>query len=257
MQIPDWTDPAAYPRPGTASLSEWSWEFLRRNETYQRDFAFVKEQMTHTKEEIWCIEGDLYQIAESDEPEPGQTIVPLPLALNEKYGLAAPMLFDPSLPYSAFSEIMPPIFSTSSAPPMIPYVEEIERVVPWRPADWNEVGVIFDLELPLEMQWQRIKRQLESRAAYLAKGEGEKGEAKIGLKRRKNSVNQYPDYLRVFDGRAAGAGNPEIAAVVFPEKSNEYPDYLGNHAVANALNAADDLIQWRYRDICLGDKWDK
>ena len=251
MQIPDWKDAAAYPRVGTASLSEWSWEFLRRNETYRHDFAYVKEQMARGKEEIWCIEGDLYHIAESDEPEPGQTIVPLPLALNEKYGLAAPFLFDPSLPYSKFAKSIPPIFSTSGSPPMIPYVKEIERIAPWKPADWNEVGVIFDLELPLETQWQRIKKGLESRAVYLAKKE------KIGLKRRKNAVNQYPAYLRAFDGRATGAENPEIARALFPEKSNEYPDYLANHAVVNALNAADELVRWRYRDICLGDKWDE
>ncbi|WP_150621151.1 transcriptional regulator domain-containing protein [Pandoraea horticolens] len=38
--LPDWTDESAYPDPAdnTFTLSEWAWQFLRRNEGYQADW---------------------------------------------------------------------------------------------------------------------------------------------------------------------------------------------------------------------------
>ena len=39
LGIPDWRDnPTRYPRSGELSLSDWHWEFLRRNHQYREDY---------------------------------------------------------------------------------------------------------------------------------------------------------------------------------------------------------------------------
>lgn len=38
LGVPDWRDAAAYPKSHELTLSDWRWEFLRRNPKYREDY---------------------------------------------------------------------------------------------------------------------------------------------------------------------------------------------------------------------------
>ncbi len=53
--LPDWRNESEYPDPKTASPQQWAWEFLRRNHSYQKDYArfdfgIVREIITQAKD---------------------------------------------------------------------------------------------------------------------------------------------------------------------------------------------------------------
>jgi hypothetical protein len=54
---------------------------------------------------------------------------------------------------------------------------------------------------------------------------------------------KWPQYLRIIDGKAAGNSDDEIAAVIYPDTDNGYPDFPGRKRVKAAAKQATYLAR--------------
>ena len=61
--LPDWRDESQYPDPVDTSPQEWAWEYLRRNQEYQKKY----QELATLLDKLLAIDTDLRQLVESDE----------------------------------------------------------------------------------------------------------------------------------------------------------------------------------------------
>jgi hypothetical protein len=211
--LPDCSDESAYPDPRSAPLVRWAWEFLRRNLEYQRDYAELIAPYYSAERGL----DDELRIADG-KPDPIR-------AMREKFGVLLP--FDPA---------------DARARPL--FESNLVSVRDWSASETlprNQTAIVFDMLWPLEPQIERALSYLRGRRAWLeSKGE-------ISPEMRRNHVEKWREYLRLLDGEAAGHKTSELAAIVFPDIENVYPDYAGNRAVRTNLVAARKLrdSDWR------------
>ena len=207
--IKDFRDAAQY--PNHKGLNAWRWEFLRRNADYQT----------------------LYQAHKDD-------IQPPPAVWD--FGVRA--LHDPMLD-NAYRELRP-----LAGIVRLPTFEDVEKFekVHWYTAEralamiletltgLQHCGgtlVTIDRTLPIEPQLDAIRKQV----TLTNKVDNEK--PPLGNLR----LSEWPAYLRIMDARAVGASFDEIAAVIYPETDNSYPDQAGRKRVIKADERAKFLAE--------------
>ncbi len=173
---PDWLpncrDPSAY--PARRSNNQWRWQFLRRREDYQTDFA---QHYPQTRA--------YYAAIFRDDPKSRHhvsSIAKMPDS-RAKYGVG--FLLDPS------REFTPPGFFEVAVPFGVDFASREQF------DDWEKAGiqlVAFDLTKPLMPQFARAKPGLE--------------ELQRELHGKPKSVRQHrahwATYLRVLDAYARG-----------------------------------------------------
>jgi hypothetical protein len=119
--LANWKNRSEYPDPKNASGVEWAWEFLRRNQDYQKDYDLYKNFPSRNKR---LSNTDYY---ECDPPaKPGESIIsyrsrmewascnystqPIEQVIAKKYSLATPnAIVDPEDPdpFENFDEDTP------------------------------------------------------------------------------------------------------------------------------------------------------
>jgi hypothetical protein len=222
--VPNWLDSLLYPSySGSGSGNDWAWQFLRRNKQYRefwtkKVFPFIREDGTY---------DDRYFKAELEGPSTrGEA--------KRDFGL----LWGPHDPRNAKA----PLGMENNA---------VREVRGWQcnPSpntmlnlDPFEIAYVFDLRLPLAEQF--------SRALEVAKNiQSNRKERGLTVAEFRMRADKYVQYLRLIDGEDTGAGDAEIGAVLFAEKSDEYPDRNRTKALDYARRRAHALRDGGYRTL--------
>lgn len=284
--LANWTDPAAYPSPDDPDPpdpGEWAWEFLRRNPEYQRlwaEFADLPETMTGpegtTDNGKWtgtpperfrfCRDGAAW--TGDPPPRPGESratyeartggvIMPFAEWLERRFHLSPPG--DPRGPlprwavFRDWSEGEPPFDWHGMNEG---YLAALDR--PDGPDDttcrllagtWQRYpapryrAILFDLTRPLD-------RQLVDAKAMLKKWyNAPNAPARRPAIRYEPAL--FPLYLQLLDARAAGVEFTELAAALYPEQPNPYPDFPATKRIRKNYQRAQDLRDGGYLDMLL------
>jgi len=265
--LPNWQDETSYSFPDSENLRLWAWEFLRRNPEYQKAWQdnYVDGPQRWVIEDLEKLKSmtlDERQQYENDTQEyrnemvgrmdnqfcdppalPGEmreeyfkrtkagSLRPLGKHLSEKFGLSAHFLWDPADNRPDWSVIR---FKSSAGPSFLDQSPGFDNdsIGALKPSGPSEVVVKFNFEWPLEMQWRRVSWWLEHRQKKLDE------EGVITFQNPRKNVSRYPVHLRLLDADIHGVPVSEIAAVMFPEKTNEYANAQGSQTVKNKLAAA-------------------
>jgi hypothetical protein len=251
--LPNWRDESLYPQQENTTITQWAWEFLRRNPNYQDDYNKYKELGEN------CLRGEIpyldeapdyylgFDLRRSKKDEEYKQIITGPTISEHreylviktpynyfcsKYGLRN-FFPDPACnnPTIQFQYLGVSYFSFTDIP--IP-----GGLKPKRPA---EIAVIFHLDLSLERQLKEMKKFLIKEKERLIDKEA------INCVEKRNRAEQYKEYLRILDADISEASTKEIAEAIYPDQSNEYPDYTADKAVNHDLKAAKKLRDNDYR----------
>ena len=246
----NWKDPAEYEFTEDLSLLGWAWEFLRRNKEYQRDWLIeLKEyfsgervqediriwrEVTHTdiaNERMLWINGKDFSIHPKN-------------AVRLKYGVQE--LRNPKQDHPFFLSTM---FQGSSGKLTFSgyhFGGNLEEFYKKHSED-RYPAVMFDLELPIQPQIERIKDDLLFRQKMLAQ------EGRISPVSPKNQKDKWRDYLRIIDAKNSPDKPPvrKIAAVLYPREDNIYPDYRVSDKIKKSHKAAIELVNFGYRTIAM------
>ena len=188
---PNWRDSTAYSERLTDW--QWRWEFLRRDEEYQADFArlhpadFARQVDAYRDialpdgVESWEQHFKLFASMPGTDAEPG---------CREKYGVEH--LWDPAQPKPSRG-----LFVQEC-----PYVVRFASEHRFRELDSSGATLMaFDLRRPLRQQLKRAEQNLKLIQVELY------GHPREHRQHRA----KWARYLRIFDAKAAGAAAREIA----------------------------------------------
>jgi len=202
--IKDYQDASQY--PARKSVNAWRWEFLRRNPEYQAFHAEHKD-CDPRKFTVW------------------------------QFGLRS--LYDPIFD-DAYQGMLPPASIIQ-----LPTFEDVEK---WEHVSGYtaERGVFMLLRNLTELQYQgdtlvTINRALpiEPQLDAIRESVARKNELDgVNPAFKRDQSAKWPLYLRVLDGKAANASDDEIAAAVYPDADNVYPDYPGRKVTKAAAKQA-------------------
>lgn len=205
----------SYPSPETTSLKQWAWEFLRRNEDYQKDYATASVIPLENHGADSIDRGVPVRYIYSDpQPRDDEKVVYRMVAphssdiayqdLCNKWSISA--MFNPSLAYSEWLEGLLH-FQVFSSPPCSTY-EEYQRGHFVRPESPGQVLMVFDLSaVPISLLLSSAKKTLE-----LLKGELEGNGQLVPDFNSRQQVKLFPKYLQILDAKAAGI-NPNSREV--------------------------------------------
>lgn len=206
----DWRDPENYPHGDQRLPIWWAWQFLRRNEQYQKDYA-----------ELMSLPGDERYTQD--------------LEYAKRWGII--IMVDP-MKADAFVSPLP---GNSGLPRPI-HRED-------KPHGLHEAGLMFDLRFPLDRQIEYAKQwlmlQRESwRRLHAARGSDPREAKKTGRR-----ITNMPVYLRAFDGWMAGATALEIAQKIGNLGSCEDSDDSGPRKVRKYIQTAKKISKDGYREL--------
>lgn len=233
--IKDWKKEAEYPEHG--DLSQWAWEFLRRNHEYQIDMGRYaqgeegfKGIYEFTDRWEWALNEPV--VCNYDAGNGELVTTHLFRVLQDKYRLGA------------LSDIPPPtndkvnIVCNTTPPILFSFGnDEQKKGNSVSPKCKYDVVVQFDISKPIDHQLHRVKEILEARALNIG----------IKHKNKRKQLSMYPKYIRVLDALASGAKRDEIARVLIPHINNGYDDEkLGNKTILNWIKEAERLSQDGY-----------
>lgn len=227
--IPDWTDPAAYGETDKWSRSRWRWEFTRRREDYRADFDAARDYSVEFYRD--CYSGDWWRKQGVDAskllgPDDAGFTAVTTAQQKTKYGIellnprisdqpSHALVFHPNLFRSGMVEGEGAPFANACV------VDVVE----------GSVAARFDLDRSIAEQIKGVKSYL----LYLQeKRHGKK------VQRRQHPRLWFP-YLRIIDGREAGASWKEIFDVVLSGAKGAGNKNPGQEA-RNAWEAARELM---------------
>jgi hypothetical protein len=203
--IPDWHDPTAYGDTETWHEWRWRWEFIRRRDDYRADFDVVADYTLEHYRMVYAdgaLGVDPNDVLTPNDPRfRGMATV----QQGDKYGYSG--LWNPR-----FSEL--PSYAPDRHAGLVAFVTgEGERHFgePVAGAGDGEILVRFNLDRPLAAQVKAAEHNL---AIYQQMRHGKK------LETRKHQGKWFT-YLRVLDGKEAGASWSEIFDVVLKPTKGE------------------------------------
>ena len=234
MKPVDWRTIENYPglAPHWANTSRrWAWEFMRRNAEYETDrerWRVVLGDGSHQTGEAYQVRRELADKwgvtcrvcwPESDEPQGWQ------LFIFGLHGLIG--------------------FSGADATPDSPRRSgaQWEEYLQVRR---NEVWIRFDLEEKLDHQLSNAKKYLKDVREHL------KITAPTHRLRKPEKLQQY---LRAWDAAQAGTARSDIAAVLYPEVKNCYPDFAGSDQVSKDSDTANELIDFGFLALSINTEF--
>jgi hypothetical protein len=230
-----WWDPGAYPG-SDASLTQWAWEFLRRNPDYRRcwekvqpffDVAAGVENL-----EAWWEEAQQQQAAwMQSNPAKGtafKNVSPVQQMVDRFGACGDPRRGD-----------YVPAFDVGGISFHVPLCEGALAALKGKSQfrgnelelKGNQVAVVFDCDRPINAQLARAKIILDQRRRARSKD----------AKEPRPRTDKFTSYLQILDAVDAGATIAEIAERLFPKLKDRYPEHRGAQRVRNHLAAARDL----------------
>jgi hypothetical protein len=258
--IANWTDESSYKFDANTSISQWAYEFLRRNHDYKKDVKeyirlcndfrsgfnpFIKksnesnddifDELRHYEPALNAGESESKWLQRLAAIGVQGTSTPLDIWYSEKWGLST--IIDP---YSEYNSISVRFINTASkvriAGPNWFKSEKITKITTSK-----KQAFIIDYSLPLSNQLAAIKRHVTSHYKWLKNnGHVEKNSNK------RERTKLYTIYLRCLDAVDSGAQHTEIAKALCPTKTNKYPDMNGSKTVSDWVKAAEELRTKNY-----------
>jgi hypothetical protein len=243
----DWRTGAEYPDPRHTGVSQWAWEFLRRNPNYKADwrryadtcerlrakygskidgeptaFAFEREDVSA------CEYQPRRRVRESEAAWRRRvrngSVMPLGHYYADKWGIDAAAPPDPSS--TAFRA-----FWLSSKGKV--------RVIRYKPAVRARSQILlhleYDLTRPLQPQFSAAQRYLTEKQKKLI-AQGVLDTRALGRARR---GMDYLRYLRVLDGLEEGANASAIAQALFPGEDADSRDRKMRKTIVEARRLRD------------------
>lgn len=285
---PDWRDKSAYPtKADNLSLDQWVWEFLRRNPEYQNDYGYcnefpdyIKQNSRHslanshddTKfrycefpilagETVWEYfnrtgdESPYFYSLEDHLIDKKWEILYLADPANDEGYDCIPKLIE--LPIEIYQDFQNTSNNKGYVPTETGWTEiEIEpKPREPEPEDWFEMTLRFDLRYSLDKQLDNAKILLQKGVSLLDLTQPDypyhdwgKIRGAIGIQ-----IENLPTYLRVYDGRQAGATYLEIGKELFRDEIENHDIALdpenAKQRAANAFKKAQELVQRGYREL--------
>lgn len=217
--LPDWTSADNYPSSDTdvTRMTQWAWEFLRRNSIYQKDYDRAKELS-------WEF---------TEDPSRAEYV-----SLCKKYGIEN--MCDPSSQFTSdieqklgFPNINTPNIKFVDHRDWLGYQQSIEdpydrdhsrvgNVAPKYflaaiiPSQEHELTIKLDLSQPLPWVLKGVIDTIKSCWSIYHWGEGPE-------KNHNKTPGSYKEYLRILDARAQGISHGEIAKVLHAGIPNPRP----------------------------------
>ena len=243
----NWKELKDYEFTKTLNSKKWAWEFLRRNPEYIKEWEKelplelerTKILLSDPETKDWP-ELDGYR---KNTPESSHFIIP-GQSLDKyfkKWGilnLVNPAQDNPfPNPFNQF----PSYQYGNVRGGNIGYSRYLNDSFP----DGPYISIVYDISHPL-------KPQIANAQKILLKIQKDKvKEGKTLIDRPKKHKDNWIEYLRILDAKAKNVSNEEIARVMFPNLSNEYPSYAGNEKVRKSFKRAEYLTRKGYREIAL------
>ena len=213
----DWRNPEDYGYALELSLTQWAWEFLRRSEVYKK-----------TYDELEKAAIELYSGKKAGDS------VDLPASIlyaGERFGLSGQFV-GPEARADSVGELSWmewPIVARRWNPSYKPGE-------PW-PGAPNAIALIFHFGQPIDKQIQSAERRLnEMREALTVANHPTPGKVQI----RKDT---WVKYLRLLDGKAAGASIAEMGRVIYDENLDP------RKSAQDALRRAKAMANGKYRQL--------
>ena len=217
--VPDPRDADAYPTAASISFRQWSWEFLRRNPEYRRDWdrhvrPFINDRgewdeaaLTRALVEFENVKRAVATAIARGEPVNKLYTWSAPLeTIARKYGLISSALANGALDPRLGSA---PIFAMDVAVETIEGWGSISLMRTVRLDPQSEFSVRLDPKLPIEPQLAAVRRLLTSRAAKARHAPARK---------IKPPLDMFPTYLRLLDFDDENASNSEIGKYLFKDR---------------------------------------
>jgi Family of unknown function (DUF6499) len=216
LGIPDWRETTGYPQLRETSMSDWRWEFLRRNPQYRHDY---QRPDTSLEDESRCryFERVYAMVTPQDPRVSAAEYIKSYWARHQHDVLCFPIYhFDKFI-------------GTNSLSTMYANAQEIERIM--HQASFHDLFFRVDPLKPLEPQFKAITEiSRMSQRSLLRKSP-----------RPRRSKKKWLLYLRVLDARECEATYIEIARVCLPHQDE-----------AAAIGAVRDLHKQASQ---LRDRW--
>ncbi len=213
--VPDWSDAGAYRFTDPLTLSQWVWEFLRRNDDYRRDWLVFQARWEALEAaygrpperdfQAWRQDRRAWVIAGENEGEcrVDQDRVLIECWMGAKWG------------FHKFP--LDPAIDNPVSPEQLTWREVQQPVRPATPADCDtaraspaRAAVAFDLDLPLRQQIERVQRFLVSRQRRLLR------EGRLQMRTRSALAPRWRLMLRYLDALRSGARGDRIEALLNP-----------------------------------------
>ena len=284
FKLPDWKNPSQYPTAGRASNTRFAWEFLRRNEKYQAEYAEYEALLRRAAkgdaellryidainaspenaEARWA-EFDGQKSAEMEsrlgglpelvwiEEERGEarrTLRSVAAHLGLKWGLT--QLANPAWPYDLiriqFANSKTVSRPTSDGLQLLEAEAMSNHALPAMSALGRTPALVLniDLSMPLEVIEKLVIDEVRRERALRIR----KGYFRPHKNRARNPA-LLVRYLRILDGMASGANSESIGAELRPGDANVKGERTRNKLMGDDFKAACELRDEKYRVLPL------
>jgi hypothetical protein len=226
--IPDWRDARAYGAVKNWNENRWRWEFTRRRKDYRADFdRYADESYAHALELYKKFKPDGRRARSDQILKPTDSGFTATMPGPRKYGLNG--LPNPRISDQPFYVIM---FGTTYGCAVLGEGKEFLSGGQGVSIDLPEgsMAITFDLALPIKPQLKGLQPFLEDQQKLI--------HGKVISRRR--HPGKWLTYLRVLDGRAAGASWSELTAALSDHMRSDFRHEP--QAAAQVYRAAETLM---------------
>ena len=265
---PDWRDAKAYPaKSDDISITQWAWEFLRRNSEYQKDYEHfaslpsyysngAKTVKWHRMQVQWWNDPALryckYPLIPGDEEDNiGEYFnrtgddTPFHYSLEdhliEKWGFTSTEIYDPAYDSGSIGLLYSPELPKRVGGEYFDTTKGEFAAHEIEPEKNYEYTLRFDLRYSIDQQIEEAKQILlgvtDSRFLQL---QGQMKRYSAGV-----HIHKLPKYLRIFDGRQTDATFSFIGKQLHPEIDEENAKKLAVDGYA----AAKKLVYGGYKEL--------
>lgn len=271
--LPDWTKESEYPDPNTTRMSEWAWEFLRRNHAYQKDYNDFKTYLDDIKYKESLERLNKYAGDRQNEPTNWNKFEKLDHEvlmeawnradqISVKYNVSTiyGLLPDPGKSYKKARVT----FETGGGVRFYSFFNEfnitekigigtndryikfiVKHILSENNVKNNDTKRVeikvssrkliseINLESPIEKQIDLLKKTAIALQQQL-------NEWNVFAEKRKQT-DYYREYLRVLDAKEVNAKHDEIVNILIPNENNDSPDFPARKKINNWAKSAKRL----------------
>jgi len=232
---------------GDPRIDGYKWEFLRRNQEFQRDYAAFASQFPE-----WITEyGGLISSTSINDPAALPIFHEHVSKISQRWWVMAPMDPSRSIPSQLPEDFDPPSFykplevESGSSWAVTQYGSNVRG--PFTARELRFPVFQIDIAQPLEMILAEVEFWIENSKLTYRSYIGPVPEFR---RRRRARLEEYESYLKVWDLRVQGLTFEQIAFRLFPRqmKNEDVRDAMTKRMRSQFLRA-EKLIEGEYKQI--------
>ncbi|MFZ1851485.1 MAG: DUF6499 domain-containing protein [Nitrosomonas sp.] len=267
---PDWRDASRYDMTTEKyNLSQWAWEFLRRNPEYQEDYERFdklpsynpngsKTEKWYSTEAVWWSDPSLryckYPLLEYEDTiaeyfyRTGDDF-PFNYSLEdhliEKWGIPSTEIYDLAHDGGGIGFVTEPEY------PKLICISDQNKDDGYyqRPIESDNVFTVtlrFDVRHPIDRQLEDAKEELHIiREALIENVFFDDLNSEQINKQYKHHIKNFPIYLIAYDGKCAGASPSEMGGIICPKLDPA----SSKKRISDAVKKATEYIQGGYKTL--------